>query len=562
MIITEQIPITDQPENFNKKLYPFQLSTIYQMEKMEIGQYTVNNKTINTSYGVLANKTGTGKTLILLGLCKRNKNNVNNVNPEQQTMVYQTGTSKLSAIISTNINVQEYKQLMDNYINTTLIIIPHTLKNQWKMELMDTDLLFYIVDTHKALENLENYNEFDIILISSTFYHKSSEKFIHNYKWNRIIIDEIDSITHIRYIKDEKITRFMWFCSATFNKHQYIVRDHFNQVEEADFQSLMKIECDINYINNSKFVINKNVVLCLTPIYTKILSKHISDNVQELLNANDLENAILKLNGNISSDLNIIEVFKMKSKNDLENLKSERSHIQSFRGIPQSTINAKLKKIDEDISRITNSLESVIDRFTNIEKDNCSICLVNYIKPVAVNCCKNIFCFECLMSWTKNHGKCPLCRTIISMKDLTLITNKLPVKNEINESLFTKEFNCIKIIKDKPQGKFLIFSERDNTFNQIKKDFTSNKIEYKELKGSADSITKSIQKFNEGKLNVLLINAHYKGAGFNIEKTTDIIIYHNIYESLETQVIGRALRLNRQKDLSLNIHYLKYENEM
>ena len=80
------------------------------------------------------------------------------------------------------------------------------------------------------------------------------------------------------------------------------------------------------------------------------------------------------------------------------------------------------------------------------------------------------------------------------------------------------------------------------------------------LSGSTVHIQKTIQLFRENKIQVLLLNARFFGAGLNLQMTDEIIIYHRMNSDLEKQVIGRAQRLGRQTKLS--IRYLCYNNEI
>ena len=64
----------NQPPNFSVKLFPHQLTSIYNMEKLE------NNSIINTrdeiketKIGINADITGYGKTLSMIGLITRDK---------------------------------------------------------------------------------------------------------------------------------------------------------------------------------------------------------------------------------------------------------------------------------------------------------------------------------------------------------------------------------------------------------------------------------------------------------------------------------------------------------
>ena len=51
------------------------------------------------------------------------------------------------------------------------------------------------------------------------------------------------------------------------------------------------------------------------------------------------------------------------------------------------------------------------------------------------------------------------------------------------------------------------------------------------------------------------MNARHFGAGLNIEAATHVILFHRMAEEIEKQIIGRAYRFGRQKDLEV-IHLL------
>ena len=117
----------------------------------------------------------------------------------------------------------------------------------------------------------------------------------------------------------------------------------------------------------------------------------------------------------------------------------------------------------------------------------------------------------------------------------------------------------IDIILSNTNGKFLIFSEYDNTFRDIENRLKEKNISWNNVKGSGARIKNIINDFNNGKTKILLLNAKYNGAGLNLEQTTDIIIYHRMSAELEKQIIGRGQRFGRTK--ALNIYYLCYDNE-
>ena len=135
------------------------------------------------------------------------------------------------------------------------------------------------------------------------------------------------------------------------------------------------------------------------------------------------------------------------------------------------------------------------------------------------------------------------------------IINK-PIKLDI--PTHTKITEIEKILKK--QGKFIIVSDYSETFDKIQKLLISIKLTYMTLKGHSTTINNTINSFEAGDINVLMLNSQYFGAGLNLQMTTDLILYHKFSKSMEEQVIGRAQRYGRT--CPLNIHHIMYENEL
>jgi SNF2 family DNA or RNA helicase len=90
----------------------------------------------------------------------------------------------------------------------------------------------------------------------------------------------------------------------------------------------------------------------------------------------------------------------------------------------------------------------------------------------------------------------------------------------------------IEIIKNKKNGKFLVFSSYDETFNDIIKEFDKNKITYSTILGAVSHINNVINDFSSGKINVVMMNAKHYGSGLNLQMATDVIIYHEMQKEL------------------------------
>ena len=66
------------------------------------------------------------------------------------------------------------------------------------------------------------------------------------------------------------------------------------------------------------------------------------------------------------------------------------------------------------------------------------------------------------MRWLKTNKNCPICRQNITGTDkLIAIVNDTDKNNDDKNIILSKEETLIKIINNKPTGKFLIFSKNE-----------------------------------------------------------------------------------------------------
>lgn len=77
------------------------------------------------------------------------------------------------------------------------------------------------------------------------------------------------------------------------------------------------------------------------------------------------------------------------------------------------------------------------------------------------------------------------------------------------------------------------------------------------IKGNG--IQKQIDNFKNKSGNILFINSFNFGSGLNLEESDVVILYHKLDKNIFDQVIGRALRINRNK--KLDVIQLKYIDE-
>lgn len=135
-------------------------------------------------------------------------------------------------------------------------------------------------------------------------------------------------------------------------------------------------------------------------------------------------------------------------------------------------------------------------------------------------------------------------------KDEIVDKKRVIIKKEISQK--TKSETVISIINNYPEGRFIVFSSHDSSFELVKPLCLENNIEVLELKGGRASKEKKLQKYQTGEVNVILLNSKFNGADLNLQMTTHIILYHEMNEYIEKQVIGRANRIGRVDELIIH----------
>lgn len=198
------------------QLKPHQIHAINRMIEMEKSYMynNNNNNRIKFRCGILADKVGSGKSFIILGLIDKK-----NINLDDNINIFSNGL------------VTAYKHIDNNtIINTSIILVPSKIFNQWKgyIEKYTTYKCLYIsnISDINKLENqyiansdFKSYLEqFDCILINSSKYNSfcniiNNINVVKSLYFNRIIIDEAHQIP-ISAAK-EILFKFCWLVSAT-----------------------------------------------------------------------------------------------------------------------------------------------------------------------------------------------------------------------------------------------------------------------------------------------------------------------------------------------------------
>jgi SNF2 family DNA or RNA helicase len=494
-----------------------------------------------------------------------------------------------------------------------------TLREATDLKYIAIDDLNYIKKnmppiTHDNQQEIINYfNQFDVVLIKNTtldrlldYYNvpitNTNNYFIYN--WKRIMIDECHDIIN----KIEVFTyMFIWLISGTyFNMCNKISSSSYSQyynikdILREDYINYILVKCNKDFVKESFKIppIVEHYHLCKMSKYLKIIKKYINSSILDKINANDISGAIKDLGGKNETEEGMAALICADMNKNLSNKHREREYIASLDILEENKAN-RLKTIDAEIASIEGKIKDLTERITEINSKICSICLDNVSQPIILEC-THIFCGGCLFKFlnattantfnTFNSAaitkRCPDCRAEIkSTENLTAIissesgesdvssesdnpdgiknalTNEIAANkntSKIGKGILNKEDTLLEILKNKPDGKFIVFSRVD-VFTNIIKVLVSNGITFAELKGNTSHMMNVLKDFKNGIINVILLTTQYAGYGIDINYATDVIIFHSMAVDKQ-QAIGRAQRVGRTNNLI--VHNLCFEHEL
>ena len=536
----EEFPTVSQPYNLDIQLYPHQLTSVYRMEELERTRYIeIDDNKIYTEIGINADITGYGKTMSMVALILRDKMKW------EISVPYKREKLKILATFFKK-NIIEYYQR----VNTTLILVNKSMVKHWEKELSHTNLNFISITKLSEIYST-NISEYDVVIVIPTMYNS----LIQNNKqiaWKRFIFDEPSSVKvpSMQTI----ISGFNWLVTATpediYIKHRACKNSFMKELMSSYFSYIVS---DISIKNDSKYVTTSYIMpktnniyhKCFSPIYN-VINGIVDERIVKLVESGNIDTAICILGGTQTD--NIVELVKKNKLIELEEINS-RVKIWKLRGDED-----KIKEWEEKYTKLTEQISQLEKRFSNILSSNCPICYEILSSPVIEPNCHNVFCSKCLLSWLCNKNNCPLCRKDIQTDKLIYINNNIQESKEEKKIVKTKEEVIIQLIKNKPESKFILFSDYFESFYTIRKLLNENSINFVEIKGTTNTINNSLEKYKEGNVNVMFMNSKTDNSGLNLENTTDIILYHTLDENITKQVIGRANRIGRKKELF--VHHL------
>lgn len=603
--LNEEHPKWEHPPEIGIKMKDHQLTILYRCIQYENRQIRLeefpnlrervnSSDFFTTNIGVIGDRVGSGKSYVVLSIIK-----CNNICNNDKTVIRSSGMN----------NVVFYMRDQKSVIKTNMIVVPFSLCSQWEgyLKTFKGGLTYKVINKSRTISDmvgkvLESIQNFDILLVTSTFYNKFADIVKReNIKFQRIFYDEADNLNinncchldanfywfvtasygNILYPKgfakqERSLNRYIW-CADGLKSNGFI-KNVFSDMNYTVPHAIMKTMI----VKNSEAYVQKSIELppmnvytikCKTPTMITVLNGIVDKNIISCLNAGDVQKALQFINPTHKmSEDNIISAIVEKYNWQLNNIRIRKSILDQIHYEDSADKTRELQNLEVRESELERSIALIKERIKGGEM--CYICYDNHDNKTIVTCCQNSFCFKCINIWLARKACCPLCKAKLTSENLYVLTDETKkaaasaVEAAIMETIggipnfspSNEKFkNLETLLIAKKDKKVLVFSCYDSSFDNIIPILKLNGISYDYLKGNGNHINNVIESYKNGSINVLLVNTRYYGSGFNMENTSDIIMFHKFDTEIEKQVIGRAQRFGRTNNL--NVWYLLHDNE-
>ena len=546
--LSEFDPMIDQPDGLHIPLKHHQRSLAHRCIMLEQGKQLNPAYTIHTKIGIICDKVGSGKSYTILSIILLNQD---------------------IAIYNDSVHINHYASVLvpESYgdiksFKTNILVVPSPVIQQWVSYLENTTLKYVYIYNQKSLDeyfadtdHIDRLHNTDVILIGSKiygkWYHIANEFGYSEFLFQRMIIDET---VHISLPDNKAINaKFYWFVTASYEtsslaiKNRGFIKKIWNFETDKKYAIFMKNNDTFVDLSMGLFESKITIIESITTKTEQILSGFVPPSIIKTIAATTEHYASEQYISEHSDDepnkiaMSIVNTIAAEMYTKLHNLNIKLTALNdmqlstSQKELRKEKLDIKIKTLKERIQQLkTRISECNIDPVTMEDIDN----------PVITECCKQLFNESTIKELYKLNPnvQCPMCRhplTVIKVID----TVQIPTVPSPHLTRLENLKNVVSTIYEKTglNTKLLIFSEYNKTFELI--DDVLSKFPMLYTKYISDASI--LEKYKKHKINILLLNARSHSAGLNLENTTDFIIYHEMTEDMETQIIGRANRLGR-----------------
>jgi hypothetical protein len=501
--------------------------------------FAQNAHLINGKIGIIGDPPGTGKSLSVLTYIAK------------YTDAFPKITCELTTNSSRYFYSHELTEIRDaSYSN--LIIVPHSLFSQWKNEIAHHTALKYVPIETKRILKMPDLPD---IIVSSSFVltthscykYVSQYAQLHNIKWNNVFIDEASSI-YINSADPPLRFQFLWlisnnwipliFKTPSLIKNQlYCLKDRLAIHPELETWLLDHNTSHYDGILTSSaffkdYLPHFHPFKGLTVLRTSLPLINSSVNLVAPITT------VLQCRPNIS--LHSLTSYYL-ARNIEPNIVSEK--------IPNlfQALGVQFRTLDDYIIAQPPGKHQLIRR--KVEDNECVICLDRTEYPTIVNCCYNVYCAKCILRNTLVSQKCATCRDVLDVSNLCCLQQLSDSETIIVKN---KAQTCLDLIRENPEGKFIIHSSFENIFYQLFEQIDSLGYKAERLENNLFSLLRTVKNFTEGTTKILFVSNVDLIRGISLPTTSHLIFYHELPVSeLKQVLIHSAQRIGRLQPLKI-----------
>lgn len=540
--------------------------------------------------GILADNTGSGKTITTLGL--------------------------IHAFPFSKQHYFERAKRLGNLFNSRLqsrascVICPSNIHKQWLEEAKKCNPKFKVyglsnIYDHQKL-SWQDIVQADVIIVSYQFlinsnYHKAREDWKNNsgtkgevslgqINFYRLIMDEYHEISSL----NERIrcaikllqADFYWGLTGTPDKNP------FDDISIFRPSCRFKSVCKNNNLAEKEFIgkhVKRNVPdLKLPEIENEIVWIDLSANEWAMFrwkasSSTSIKEQIMmcshyqlseKQSVQVEEFVPIHQLQKLMHKRKQDEIMSLKEHISRKKESIQNSLNSNpcqdISYLENELKITENKLQSAecsLNYFQSVfqvicepDKNECRICfdIINE-SNICILPCSHLFCYNCVAPFVQKSSDCPLCRIHISgISDVYRIRIKeseiLP--EVIDTSKYSSKllglYNYVKkLIQTDPNSRIILFLQFSDLTEFIAKCFKELQIPYARVAGNVYQRQNAIKKFKESKdVRLIMMSSEDSVSGINLTEATHIILLHPFWTgkgeeidlAYEKQGISRAYR--------------------
>lgn len=456
------------------------------LEGSTVGEISGDNigGRLYTSYGILGDHVGSGKSLCALALVKAPA-------PPSSYTEYvvrnglNLGEGRDVGLLRVRNQLRTSSGLTLTQVSASLFLVPHALLGQWENYVAkDTKLkAIFIKRKQDALaENLfTEIEKYDAVFVSSTMW--ATLRTAHPLRtmiWKRVFLDEADSIS-ISTEADEIHGLFYWFITASWlnlvfsNGAYFNITNSYSALPDtpqhviervAKLQSgssmlsisgckhlnIVRRMCGISsahstislnaagsqsarlILHSSEEFIQKSFhkptithtnIVCATPANIRVLDDFISTEMLERLNAGDITGALETIGMQAHTESEIVDLVTTSLTKELDQAKRTYEFKKTIEYSSQAIKDKAMEACEKKIASIESRITAIQDRIKRSSDQTCPICYSdNITNPSVTPCCMQLFCFSCLCESLKRVAACPLCRERIpDLKTVQVVGN-------------------------------------------------------------------------------------------------------------------------------------------